>query len=592
MSINDLKFKKYPVLDQGFICLVDAMGDDASICQAARVSYGKDTYDGRSTNESTPDPEQAKKNRQLIRYLMAHSHSTPMEMVEIKFMVQVPMDCWRQWIRHRTACLSADTELVFNRPVDGKAYRMTIGEVYSRFQPTRNNRPDKQRNPHFKRDRVQKMQLRCLDEKTGEPKTTTIVDIWQSGVKTVYQLILSNGRSIKASKDHRILTETGWKTLKDINIGECVTTVSSRFGEVIKPVLNEVNPDTEEWTALYGWEDYYEVSDQGRVRRIVGGIGSRSYGKCKVITVSSGRAIVSLNRPNFQATIQIHRAMLLSFYDLPEDTELTESCHKDGNSLNNVLENLYWGTSKTNGEDMVDHGTSTYLTAQPVIVLNIVELPPEMTYDIEVEGPDHNFSANDIIVHNSVNEYSTRYTEAIDMFQTTDPTQWRLQATDNKQGSDGFLEAIHKTDIIDGSYLSNAERHFHDLATELYQERLQAGVAKEQARKDLPLSTYTRAYWKCDLHNIFNFLRLRMDSHAQYEIRMYANAMYEIIKQIVPVACEAFEDYVLNGCRMSAMEMNIIRQLVKCVEFEDWNNISTSGMPNREIIEFKKKVGL
>lgn len=618
---NELKFKKYPVLDKGFICLVDCMGDDFSIVQAARVSYDKDITErincpdcgrdwghgycgtckgvGHILNPMYEESKSPSKNRQLIRYLMAHQHTTPFEMVEIKFMVQVPMDCWRQWIRHRTACLSSDTELVFNRPIDNKAYKMTIGEVYSKFQPTVNNRPDKQRNPYFKRDRIQKMQLRCLDEITGEPKTTTIVDIWQTGIKIVYNLILSNGRSIKASKDHRILTETGWKALKDIGVGECVTTISSRFGEVIKPVLNKIDLDTEEWTALYGWEDYYEISDQGRVRRIVGGRGSRSYGKCKVITVSSGRAVVSLNKPNYQATIQIHRAMLLSFYDLPEDTELTESCHKDGNSLNNVLENLYWGTSKTNGEDMVEHGTSTYLTAQPVTVLNIVELPPEMTYDIEVEGPNHNFSANDIIVHNSVNEYSTRYTEAIDLCQTTDPSAWRLQATDNKQGSSGFLNAEGKGqdgtsvwDAVNGTELSETEKSFHMQAANLYRYRLAAGVAKEQARKDLPLSTYTRAYWKCDLHNIFNFLRLRMDSHAQYEIRMYANAMYEIVKQIVPVACEAFEDYVLNACKFSAIEMQILRQMVNHVEFEDWNDINLRALSNREVAAFKKKVGV
>lgn len=322
MNIEQLKFKKYPVLDQGFICLIDAMGDDSSIVQAARVSYDKDNFEGisilddckrcnnsrelvidRNGKEWPADDLNAvpvgggnvstcpcvdalpSKDRNLIRYLMSHQHTTPFEMVEIKFMVQVPMDCWRQWIRHRTA---------------------------------------------------------------------------------------------------------------------------------------------------------------------------------------------------------------------------------------------------------------------------------------------------------NVNEYSTRYTEAIDMCQATDPTQWRLQATDNKQGSDGFLDPFF------GRAASGAERDFHVHATALYRSRLEAGIAKEQARKDLPLSTYTRAYWKCDLHNIFNFLRLRMDSHAQYEIRMYANAMYEIVKQIVPVACEAFEDYVLNACKFSAMEMEIIRQV-----FSDYTTCKWDGsMTKREMSDFLKKVHL
>jgi len=193
----------------------------------------------------------------------------------------------------------------------------------------------------------------------------------------------------------------------------------------------------------------------------------------------------------------------------------------------------------------------------------------------------------------SINEYSTRYTEALDFFQVTSPQEWRLQATDNKQGSSGYLEdwpkefrveedytsdseglptACQVVTIPDkmflitepnqkpNSYLSGKEQEFHTQARTLYQERLALGIAKEQARKDLPLSTYTRAYWKCDLHNIFNFLRLRMDSHAQLEIRQFANCMFEIVKSVCPVACEAFEDYVLHSKKFSRMEMEILRQ--------------------------------
>ena len=88
--VDDLRWKKFPVLNDGFVCLVDVMGDDSSVVQAARVSYGVGT-------------KQVSDDRTLIRYLMRHRHSTPFEMAELKFLVRVPMDCWRQWIRHRTA---------------------------------------------------------------------------------------------------------------------------------------------------------------------------------------------------------------------------------------------------------------------------------------------------------------------------------------------------------------------------------------------------------------------------------------------------------------------------------------------------------
>ncbi len=95
-TLERLRWKKFPVLDDGFVCLVDAMGDDAAVVQAARVSYQAGT---RAVSD----------DRTLIRYLMRHRHTTPFEMAEVKLLVRVPMDCWRQWIRHRTASINEKT---------------------------------------------------------------------------------------------------------------------------------------------------------------------------------------------------------------------------------------------------------------------------------------------------------------------------------------------------------------------------------------------------------------------------------------------------------------------------------------------------
>ncbi len=153
----------------------------------------------------------------------------------------------------------------------------------------------------------------------------------------------------------------------------------------------------------------------------------------------------------------------------------------------------------------------------------------------------------------SVNEYSTRYSEALEETAMTAVDQWRLQSGGNKQGSTGTLlewpdndewedeKAIHATP---GGYLSAEEAGLHDDGKAIYQTRLRLGVAREQARKDLSLSTYTMAYWKIDLHNLFHFLALRMDAHAQQEIRDYATIIgEEIVAGWVPTAWEAFNDY-------------------------------------------------
>jgi thymidylate synthase (FAD) len=245
-EVDRLRWKKFPVLDDGFVCLVDVMGDDGSVVQAARVSYGQGT-------------RRVSDDRSLIRYLMRHRHTTPFEMAELKLLVRVPMDCWRQWIRHRTA---------------------------------------------------------------------------------------------------------------------------------------------------------------------------------------------------------------------------------------------------------------------------------------------------------SVNEYSTRYSVAIDASQRTPPDQWRLQSAGNRQGSEGFV------DREVGAELSAGELDLQNRSRQVYDQRLQLGVAREQARKDLPLCTYTEAYWKINLHNLLHFLLLRMDEHAQWEIRQYAQTIgNQIVRPLFPNVWEAFVDYRVRSMDLTRLDQDVISRL-------------------------------
>ena len=156
----------------------------------------------------------------------------------------------------------------------------------------------------------------------------------------------------------------------------------------------------------------------------------------------------------------------------------------------------------------------------------------------------------------NVNEYSTRYSEAVDAASRTRPGQWRRQSDANRQGSAGSIAPEV------GARLSAAEQEFQRRARELYQERLDAGVAREQARKELPLSTYTEAYWKIDLHNLLHFLSLRADPRAQAEIRSYAEVIGEqIVSRWVPVAWEAYLDYRAGALLLTRLE----RELVACL---------------------------
>ena len=182
----------------------------------------------------------------------------------------------------------------------------------------------------------------------------------------------------------------------------------------------------------------------------------------------------------------------------------------------------------------------------------------------------------------SVNEYSTRYSLAID--SAAKAGVWRKQSTTNKQGSS---TALFTKDEIER--LNRSEQEAHTYMRRLYDDRIAMGVAREQARKDLPLSTYTEAYWKVDLHNLFHFLRLRLDKHAQQEIREFGQAIRNYVRQWVPVAFEAFEDYRLNSAHLSAAEMKLLRDLLAGFKPDEFDSECFAGMSQREQDEFTGK---
>jgi thymidylate synthase (FAD) len=198
----------------------------------------------------------------------------------------------------------------------------------------------------------------------------------------------------------------------------------------------------------------------------------------------------------------------------------------------------------------------------------------------------------------NVNEYSTRYSIAIDAAQRTAAADWRLQASTNRQGSEGSLT---NRDAQLADHLTKQEQLLQEHARAVYEERLKHGVAREQARKDLPLSTYTEAYWKIDLHNLLHFLSLRMDHHAQHEIRQYACLIgHKIVAAWCPLTWQAFQDYRLDALTFSAPERAILKSLTASqhnaattlAQSIGWLEQAGPGQlkPNRERKEFEAKL--
>ena len=184
----------------------------------------------------------------------------------------------------------------------------------------------------------------------------------------------------------------------------------------------------------------------------------------------------------------------------------------------------------------------------------------------------------------NVNEYSGRYSEMKDEFYVPAIDQVRAQSVSNKQGRADEAFPIDEAERIIAMMESSQQQAYAE-----YQQMLSQDLAREIARINLPVSNYTEWYWKIDLHNLFHFLRLRIDAHAQYEIRVYAQAMADLIKPYVPMAYEAFEDYILKSQRFSRLERIALNALLqqRPTSVED---LAAYGLKGREATEFLDKL--
>lgn len=157
----------------------------------------------------------------------------------------------------------------------------------------------------------------------------------------------------------------------------------------------------------------------------------------------------------------------------------------------------------------------------------------------------------------NVNEYSARYSILDNEFYIPKPEQVAKQSDNNKQGSGEAFDSHTSKEIIDS--LTNDS----NLVYSHYERFIQQGLAREIARTNLMLNYYTQFYWKIDLHNLLHFLKLRADKHAQYEIRVYAEVMLDIIKKWVPMAYSAFVEYCLESVCISRTGLEVVRKLIK-----------------------------
>jgi len=195
----------------------------------------------------------------------------------------------------------------------------------------------------------------------------------------------------------------------------------------------------------------------------------------------------------------------------------------------------------------------------------------------------------------SLNEYSARYSVITDEFYIPESANIKPQSTTNKQGRSGDIDDQARSEI------TASMRSAWDSSYQLYEQLIdQHGLARETARQVLPVGGYTECYWKANLKNFLHMARLRMDSHAQWEIQEFAGAMYDLVKPLFPEVCQAFEDYQVNTVKFSAAEKVLLQRLLNKSawldleeDFRDDKGIANHfGISQRELAEFKTKLGL
>ena len=200
----------------------------------------------------------------------------------------------------------------------------------------------------------------------------------------------------------------------------------------------------------------------------------------------------------------------------------------------------------------------------------------------------------------NVNEYSARYSILDKEFYLPDTKHLAAQSKNNRQGRGDIIEGDQANEVL--NLLKNDAERTYDNYEKMLNERYdgsvidekKSGLARELARMNLTLNTYTQWYWKTDLLNLMNFLRLRADAHAQYEIRAYADVMLDTLKKWVPITYEAFIDYRVGGSEVSKKGKMVIKNLLegKNITMEDsglskreWNELMTAFDLNKKIVE-------
>ncbi|MCF6524897.1 FAD-dependent thymidylate synthase [Streptomyces sp. JJ36] len=521
--------------------LVKHSAADTDVLWAARVS----TAGEQSLDELSKDPERSKG---LINFLMRDRHGSPFEHNSMTFFVSAPLFVFREFHRHRVGwCLAGDTEITLVSEA-GNLRRKPIAELYRQWHEgvedslpwsaggvTWHRKAQKwmaqvrlrgtyhylglhetreaaqsavlefrEQNPSTRLRRlasVRRNHVRCYDEESLAAQRAPILDVIESGVKPLLKIRTRQGRELRCSVDHAVFTPDGWCKAGELAPGDAVMVA----GTAARPTERLVPPSLRRgigvWTSMQ------------RDRLIA------EEDVCHVCAGRFPRAQLALDHV-VPVVDDLQRAL-----DAGNLAPACQACH----------------TEKSAAEQARAVRGGKVAVARPDEVASVIPDGEEMTYDLSVEGPWHNFLANGIVVHNSYNEESGRYRELQPVFYVPDEERKLVQ-----QGRPGKYEFTAGTQE-QHKLVREAMTHSYAQAYETYRELLEAGVAREVARAVLPVGLYSSMYATCNARSLMHFLGLRtrheearVPSFPQREIEMVAERMEARWAELMPLTYAAF----------------------------------------------------
>jgi thymidylate synthase ThyX len=501
---------------------IQKMGGDHLVVAAAKVSTHGEAA------AAFAEPESAEANAGLIRFLMAHRHGTPFEHSSLTFFVHAPIFVWREWHRHRVGfCLAGDTEIWTESYAKGSGRTLRKKRLKDLHDIWKNGVRDSLGRVRFLPS-VRNQNLRVLNEDTGFFQHGGIEDVTESGVKECLFVETEHkkGFSLRCSADHRILTSEGW----------------ARAGDLVG----------DEMIAVSGKKSIYEHRQIPPSLR--SGIG--------VWTSMQRETLIPHDTECYLCGKPFHRSNLVLDHFVPVVEDLKRAL--DPANLRPACHSCH--KAKTDKEQILAQRCNVAgvrferLRKKPYVVSE------EMTYDISVKPPWHNFVANGIVVHNSYNEESARYKPLDPVFWVPRRDRRMIPVEGWKPGrpkfrtmdeatADRFQEipnpACGYRAHADAWYAREIERDraVYQLAYDSYRDSIDDGIAMEVARCKLPVAIYSSCWVTTNPRALMAFLSLRVHdpeakyvSYPQAEIDEAAKACEAIFAEGWPITHKAFCD--------------------------------------------------